>query len=151
MKPFSYRLSSLLAAILFPIAGRAQDLGSWTESAFGDRSSALGGSDFSGINFSGTGSAARGSANFGPTGTLPNPLGISTVGELVDKLSTALITLAVPVVTGMIIWGAWKIASAGNDPKRFKDGGDIIKYAAIGFCLLLLASGITSIIQSLFS
>ena len=84
------------------------------------------------------------------SGELPNPLNISTVGELIDKLTNALTLVAVPVVTGMVMWGAFKIITSGSNPKGLAEGGKIIGYAALGFCLLLIADGITNIILSLF-
>ena len=90
-------------------------------------------------------------AGASPENTLPNPLGISTVGELVDKIAHALTIVAVPVVTAMVLWGAFKIITSAGNPKAVSEGGNIIFYAAVGFCLLLLADGITGIILSLFS
>ncbi len=99
-----------------------------------------------GITRSGRGVPYEESAN-----TLPNPLGISTIGELIDKLTGALTIIAVPVVTAMVMWGAFKIVTAGSDPKAVSEGGKIIGYAALGFCLLLLANGVTAIVLSLFT
>ena len=104
-----------------------------------------------GVLFSGPGQG--GSAGSLPNGTnpLPNPLGISTVGELIDKVTGALTLLAIPIVTAMVLWGAFKIATSAGDPKQVSEGGAIIKWAAIGFCLLLVAGGVTKIVQSLFT
>ena len=161
MKHF-YRVIASGTALVAPLFAGAQPvIGSWTDSAM--ENSYLGGglnynpspvgggsSSFnSGLNFGSSGGG--GSSSFGPVGELPNPLGISTLGDLVDKVSNALIILAVPVVTAMILWGAFKIVTAGSDPKQVSEGGKIIRNAALGFCLLLLASGITQVIQSLFS
>lgn len=163
MKRFIYRSIALGTGAISPLFAHAQPvIGGWTNEAFSGSSALGGGLDYNpaprgssssfntGLDFTSSGSGARGT-NFGPVGELPNPLGISTLGDLVDKVSNVLIILAVPVVTGMIMWGAFKIASAGSDPKQVSEGGKIIKNAAIGFALLLLASGMTQVIQSLFS
>ncbi len=117
--------------------------------AFGQERGGFGIKNFLSDGFSAGGS--RTGSNFGPTGELPNPLGVSTVGELVDKLSIALITIAVPVVTAMCLYGAFLIAKSGGNATEIKKGQDTIYYAALGFGLLLLAGGVTQIIQSLFS
>lgn len=83
--------------------------------------------------------------------TLPNPLGISTLAELVEKLVQILAVVAAPVVTAMVLWGAWKITTSAGDAAKVKEGGKIIGYAALGFGIMLLAGGVTEIIQSLFS
>lgn len=162
MKHLLYRVIASATALSIPFFASAQPvIGGWTNEAMSGSSYLGGGLDYtpppqaggsssfsSGFSF---GSSGNSSASFGPVGELPNPLGISTLGELIDRVSNALIILAVPVVTAMILWGAFKIVTAGSDPKQVSEGGKIIRNAAIGFSLLLLASGITQVIQSLFA
>lgn len=150
MKHLFYRTIASVAGLAAPFIASAQPvIGGWTSEALNSNSYLGGSSSFnSGLNFN---SSGNGSGSFGPVGELPNPLGISTLGELVDKVSNALLIVAVPVVTAMIMWGAFKIVTAGSDPKQVGEGGKIIRNAAIGFVLLLLASGITQVIQSLFA
>ena len=81
---------------------------------------------------------------------LPNPLGISTLSDLVTKVFDALMILAVPVAVAMAMYGAYKIIVSAGDPKKAQEGGNIILYAALGFGLLLISKGIVAIVQSLF-
>lgn len=81
---------------------------------------------------------------------LPNPLGVSNVNDLVTKAIDALMVLAVPVAIAMAMYGAYKIITAGADPKKAQEGGRVILYAALGFGLLLISKGIVAIVQSLF-
>ncbi len=126
----------ILVGTLAPLASFAAD----SDNPFGFGSLLRGGN--SGKNTTG---------NFGVNDELPNPLGARTVGELIDKLSIALITIAVPVVTIMCLYGAFLIAKSGGNATEIKKGQDTIYYAALGFGLLLLAGGVTQIIQELFS
>ena len=82
--------------------------------------------------------------------TLPNPLGITDLTGIVDKVMSALTVLAVPVVLAMVMYGAYKIITSAGDPAKVKDGGNVILWAAVGFGLLLISNGIVSIVQSLF-
>ena len=82
---------------------------------------------------------------------LPNPLGITNLGDIVDKVMSALTVLAVPVVLAMILYGAFKIITSAGDPAKVKDGGNVILWASVGFGLLLISNGIVAIIQSLFA
>ncbi len=82
--------------------------------------------------------------------TLPNPLGITDLNSIVDKVMSALTVLAVPVVLAMILYGAFKIITSAGDPKKVQEGGNIILWAAVGFGLLLISNGIVAIVQSLF-
>ncbi len=87
----------------------------------------------------------------GALNALPNPLGITNLQDIVDKVMSALTILAVPVVLAMILWGAYKIIISGGDPAKIKEGGNVIFYAAVGFGLLLISNGIVAIVQSLFA
>ena len=101
---------------------------------------------FSGISFTKNNGYEQDSLN-----TLPNPLNITNLQDIVDKVMSAITVLAVPVVLAMVLYGAFKIITSGGDPTKAKDGGNIILYAAVGFGLLLLSNGIVAIIQSLFT
>lgn len=78
------------------------------------------------------------------------PLG-ETFQEIVNSIINGLIILAVPVVTVMVIWGAFWIITAGGSPDRAQKGGQIILWAAVGFGVLLLSKGVAAIIESLIS
>ncbi|OGY63004.1 MAG: hypothetical protein A2745_03025 [Candidatus Harrisonbacteria bacterium RIFCSPHIGHO2_01_FULL_44_13] len=80
---------------------------------------------------------------------LPNPLGITTLAELIDRITGALMTIAIPIVALMIIYGAFQILTAGGDPEGFKKGKNTILYAVIGYAIVLVAKGITAIIKQL--
>ncbi|MDO8582585.1 MAG: pilin [bacterium] len=86
----------------------------------------------------------------GGMNALPNPLGVTNLQDIVDKVISALTVLAVPVVLAMVFYGTFKIITSGGDPAKAKEGGMVIFYAAVGFGLLLISNGIVSIIQSLF-
>lgn len=100
---------------------------------------------FNGISVNNSGSKNAGSY------ALPNPLGVTNLQDIVDKVISALTVLAVPVVLAMVLYGTFKIITSGGDPAKAKEGGMVIFYAAVGFGLLLISNGIVSIIQSLFT
>ncbi|MDP2696156.1 MAG: pilin [bacterium] len=81
--------------------------------------------------------------------TLPNPIKSQTIPELLDTIVTYLIRIAVPIVTIMIIIGAFQMLFATGDPAKFKKGKDTILFAVIGFAIVLVAKGITAIIKLL--
>ena len=81
---------------------------------------------------------------------LPNPLGVTSLTELLDKVIDGLIILAVPIVIIMVLWGAFLIITSAGKPEKVQQGGKAILWAAVGFGILLLSQGITDIIESLF-
>ena len=78
-----------------------------------------------------------------------NPLGKgTTIESLIDRIVKWLVFYIGPsIVTLMIILGAFQIMAAGGNPEKIKKGKQIVTYAIIGYALLLLSSGIISILK----
>ncbi len=98
-------------------------------------------SGFSGGGVSGFGSGA--------SQNLPNPFGIYTIPDLINRIINGLVLIAVPLVALMVMWGAFIIITSAGNPAKAKKGGMIILWAAVGFAILLMANGVTSIIESI--
>jgi|GEM_PF-4106853 len=77
-----------------------------------------------------------------------NPLQDVGLGDLLDTILQGLVLLAIPIVTIMVIIGAYYMITGGGDPGKIKKGKDYVIWAAIGFAVLLLASSVTSIITN---
>ena len=81
---------------------------------------------------------------------LPDPL--QTGGEIsviIERLVDALIILGAPVVTIMVLYGAYKIMTAGDSPDKVTEGRKVILYAAIGFAIIIMARGLVFVIAEL--
>ena len=82
--------------------------------------------------------------------SLPNPLQVGDITELLNRISYYLVVLVgPPIVTVMILYGAFQILTAAGDPEKFKNGRKTILFAAIGYGVLLIAHGITFIIKEI--
>jgi predicted cobalt transporter CbtA len=93
----------------------------------------------------------------GPTSTVPgtkneiklfDPLDGQGIEDLVNYVINGLTALAIPVVSIMVIIGAYYLITSGGNPGRRQKGKDFILWAVIGFAILLLASSITAILKS---
>lgn len=71
--------------------------------------------------------------------TEENPLGTTSVIDLLNTILRSLTFVAIPIAVLMIIVGAFQMMSAGGDPEKFKTGRKTILYVAIGFAILLIA------------
>lgn len=80
---------------------------------------------------------------------LPNPLGTTDIAELLNRITGFLLTIAAPIAAVVIIIGAFQMLFAAGNPEKFKTGQKTILYAAIGFAIVLIAKGITSIIEGI--
>jgi len=96
--------------------------------------------------------AANGSVTGGTTGgvTLPNPLGSGDIPTLLGKVADFFYTIGIPLLTIMVLVGAFQILTAAGEPEKFKTGQKTVIYAAIGFGIILISKGITLIIKELF-
>ena len=91
---------------------------------------------------------------FGTEGTtkLINPLGTeSTIGDIITNVLDGLRLIAIPIVAIMVLVGGFQIMFAGGDPEKFKTGKKTILYTVVGYAIILVASGITFIIQEILS
>ena len=88
----------------------------------------------------------------------PNPLASSTcstadpagggalsciLNDIIDKL----IILAVPIVTILVIYGAFQILTSAGNPERVKSGSKTLMYTAIGFAIILISKGVAMILR----
>ena len=99
-------------------------------------------------------------SNFGePSGNgveLLNPLCTSgggtcnnDVASLIQSIVKWLFVIATPIAVGMILIGAFQMLLSGGNEDKFATGKKTVLYAVIGYAIILIGWGITSIIQSL--
>ncbi len=83
--------------------------------------------------------------------TIPNPLGAGTIPELIDKIATWLLEIGLMISTIIIIWAAIVFMTSGGNAERVTTARKTLWYAILGIVILLLAKGVTSIIQNFLS
>ncbi|MEK9170526.1 MAG: pilin [Patescibacteria group bacterium] len=81
--------------------------------------------------------------------SISNPLGVSTFADLIAKINRWLIIIGAPILTLMILIGAFQIMFAGSTPDKVTEGRHTITYAIIGYGLLLISTGIAYIIKDI--
>ena len=83
---------------------------------------------------------------------LKNPLaeaGVTSIPDLINGIANFIaFQIAPPIITIMVLWGAFKMLTAGGNESKFQEGKKTITYAIIGAAAVLLASGITSLIKN---
>lgn len=101
----------------------------------------------------GSGSQSGAEGQLCPPGNaecLPNPLGpgITSIGDLLDRIIGALLIVSIPIATIMILVGAFQILTAAGDTEKFARGKKTILYSVVGLAIILLARVITAVIKS---
>ncbi len=95
------------------------------------------------------GKSDQGSVDIGNDLKLNNPLGDRTVTDVIKGITSFLQTIAVTILTIMILLGAWQMLTSSGNPENFKKGQKTILYAIIGFIIILIANGIADIVKSI--
>lgn len=82
-----------------------------------------------------------------------NPLGgqDQTIADLVDKIATWLLEIGLVIAVIIVLWAALLFMTSGGNATKVTTARNTLWYAIIGIALLLLAKGVTSIVQSILS
>ncbi|MBI4992446.1 MAG: hypothetical protein HZB99_04485 [Candidatus Harrisonbacteria bacterium] len=81
--------------------------------------------------------------------TVKNPLGTEDVSQIINQISGWLLRIGTPIITLMLLWGAFQIMSAGGDTEKITKGRRIVTWTIIAAVLLLSATGIIYIVRNL--
>ena len=68
-----------------------------------------------------------------------------------QRIISNLVVIAIPITSIMVLVGAFQILTSAGDPEKAKKGRNTILYAVIGFAFVLLAEGVSFIIQDVLS
>lgn len=94
-----------------------------------------------------------GSQPLGTGGAQPmeiqDPLGNSSVIAIINNVLNFLIFISVPILALMILIGGFQILTAREDPKKLENGKTTIKYAVIGFVIILISKGVALVILNI--
>lgn len=80
-----------------------------------------------------------------PGPSIENPLKFGTIPEILDEVAKFLYTIAIAVVTIMVLWGGFQILTAAGRPEQIDKGKKTLLYAVIGTVVILVAGGIADL------
>jgi hypothetical protein len=80
---------------------------------------------------------------------IENPLSCDEWTECIQGFLGTLTLLAMPVAGIMILVGGFQIMFSGGEPEKVKKGKNTVIYTAVGYGVILLATGVATIIQSI--
>lgn len=98
----------------------------------------------------GGGTTGGNSDSGGTTIELTNPLSCEDVTCVVQKIINGIFTLSIPVTVLMILVGAFQLLTAGGQEEKIKSGKNTIKWAVIGFGLVIISLGLVDVILEFF-
>lgn len=94
---------------------------------------------------------ALGGTAFADSPTLTNPLGTSDATVVLGRINLFLLAIAAPLCGIMVVWGGFQMITARGNPEEFSKGKKTLLYAAIGFVVVIFASSVVPLIQSIFN
>jgi hypothetical protein len=83
--------------------------------------------------------------------TLTNPIEGATFTSIETNVIQFLSWIAIPIAVIMVLVGAFQMMTSAGDPEKATQGRKTIQYAAIGFAIALIATGITSLITNILT
>ena len=78
-----------------------------------------------------------------------NPLSTNSFEALVGAISNFIFKIAIVLAPVMLIIAGFLYVTSAGDPKRITTAKTMILYTAIGLAILLLASGLIKVLESL--
>jgi len=66
------------------------------------------------------------------------------------KIISFLQTIALVILSIMVLYGGFQMMTAGGEPEKFTKGRQTLLYAVIGIAVVLVATGVANIVKSLF-
>ena len=84
-----------------------------------------------------------------PAGQICNPLKYDTFEKILGAISGFIFQIAMVLAPVMLIIAGFFFVTAAGDPKRVETGKHIILYTLIGLAIILLASGLIKVLESI--
>ncbi|MBU4348383.1 hypothetical protein KJ671_02725 [Patescibacteria group bacterium] len=80
---------------------------------------------------------------------IPNPLKVTSISALIDRIVDYVIGIASIILPLVIIFGAYQMIFSGGNIEKVILGRKTITYAIIGFALILISKGIAMIVADI--
>lgn len=83
--------------------------------------------------------------------SIQNPLGSSTFEGLITAIINWLLIITLPIIVILVLYAAFQFMVSGVSPDAKKNAVNIIKYAVIGYAIILLAKVLVGVITGFFA
>jgi len=82
------------------------------------------------------------------TNCIPNPLKYASFECLIEAVINVIFLLSLGIAPLMVLIGAFYLMTAGGNPAKVKTAQSIFIWTAVGLLIILMAKGVSSIIQA---
>ena len=85
-----------------------------------------------------------------PTGLdIVNPIGAKDLADIIEKVTTAIRDLAIPVAVVMILWAGFNFLTAAGNPAKITKGKQILLWTVVGLAIVFIGGGFVDLIRSI--
>ena len=77
---------------------------------------------------------------------LDNPLGTSSIMQIINNIIDYIIYISVPILTILVLVGGFQILTAKDSAANVTKGRKTIQYAAIGFAIIIISKGVALVV-----
>lgn len=74
-----------------------------------------------------------------------------TISDVINRVIDFLVTVSIPITVLMVLIGAFQMLTSGGNAEQFRKGTKTVIYSIVGFALVLLARGSTTLIRELIT
>lgn len=82
---------------------------------------------------------------------LQNPLGSKDFEGLIEAVINWLLMVTLPILVILMLYAGFQFIVSGISPEGKKNAANIIKYALIGYSIMLLAKVLVGVVGGLFT
>jgi len=82
--------------------------------------------------------------------SLPNPLSVDNFSDLIDAVINWLLIISLPIVILLIVFAGFQYMVSGVSPDAQKQAISMVKYAVIGYAIMLLAKVLVGVVTGIF-
>ncbi len=82
---------------------------------------------------------------------LPNPIGTTNFGELLDRILGYLVAVAVPIAGLAMVWSAFQMVTSEGETEKINQAKRTITWAVIGLIIVFFAKGLSLVIKNILS
>ena len=82
---------------------------------------------------------------------IENPLGVSTIQDLFNTLSSRILEIVIPIAVLMYVYAGVYFLIAAGDPKKIARAKEIMLYTTIGLLVIFIGGGFVSLIKSIIN
>lgn len=83
--------------------------------------------------------------------TIPNPIASKEFKDIVNKVADWIIAIAAPILTVVALYAGYLYMFSGGSEEQLKRARQTLTWAAVGFIIVLLASGAAELIKNILN